>query len=211
MTGKKYRIKEIFYSIQGEGFHTGTPAVFIRFSGCNLWTGKEKDKDIAICKFCDTDFVGTDGVNGGIYTADELVEKVNGLTIENNCKFIVFTGGEPVLQLDSILIEKLKSNKYYLSVETNGTLLPPPGLDWITVSPKYGADFNLQSGSELKIVFPQEKMNPADYEKTEFENFYLQPLYDENIENNIKKTLAYCMSHPKWKISLQLHKILGIR
>ncbi|HEB62488.1 MAG TPA: 7-carboxy-7-deazaguanine synthase [Bacteroidetes bacterium] len=207
---KKYKVKEIFYSIQGEGYHSGKPAVFIRFSGCNIWSGREEDRMKAICKFCDTDFVGTDGKNGGVYSMDELITRINHITIDTKCRFIVFTGGEPLLQLDEPLLAGFKEYKYYLSVETNGTILVPEGLDWITVSPKSGAEFNQTSGDELKIVYPQEGINPSEYENLEFEHFYLQPKYDKYIEENIKSTLEYCMDHPKWKLSIQLHKILGI-
>ncbi len=207
---KKYKIKEIFYSIQGEGYHSGKPAVFIRFSGCNLWSGKEEERDKAICKFCDTDFVGTDGKNGGVYSMDELITRINHITIDTKCRFIVFTGGEPLLQLDEPLLAGFKEYQYYLSVETNGTILVPEGLDWITVSPKSGAKFNQNSGNELKIVYPQEGIIPVDYENLDFDHFYLQPKDDKDMDTNVKKTLEYCMDHPKWKLSLQLHKILDI-
>ena len=207
---KKYKVKEIFYSIQGEGYHSGKPAVFIRFSGCNLWSGKEDERDMAICKFCDTDFAGTDGEYGGIYGKEELVSLVNDITRDTKCRFVIFTGGEPLLQVDKPLITGFKEYGYYLSVETNGTILAPDGLDWITVSPKYGARFNQKSGNELKIVYPQEGISPAEYEELDFAHFYLQPKDDKDREANVKKTLEYCLANPKWKLSLQLHKILGI-
>ncbi len=206
----KYIIKEIFYSIQGEGFHSGRPAIFIRFSGCNLWTGREEDRFKAICKFCDTDFVGTDGLNGGVYNKNELVTKINKITSKTKCRFIVFTGGEPMLQLDGNLLDEFKKYSYFLAVETNGTIQVLSGLDWITVSPKAGSKFIQTSGDELKLVYPQEDFNPMDFENMVFKHFYLQPKDDKNIKENTEKALAYCLEHPKWKLSLQLHKILGI-
>ncbi len=210
MTDKKYKIKEIFYSIQGEGYHAGRPAIFIRFSGCNLWNGREEDRAKAICKFCDTDFVGTDGQNGGVYTAEQLLSKIILISSETKCKFIVFTGGEPLLQLDENILRSIKSNDLYIAMETNGTLEAIKGIDWITVSPKSGARFVQKSGNELKIVYPQENMDPSTFEKLNFEHFYLQPKDDENQQLNISKTLDYCLSNPVWKLSLQLHKILGV-
>ena len=206
---KRYRIKEIFYSIQGEGYHSGKPAIFIRFSGCNLWSGREKDRNNAICKFCDTDFVGIDGVNGGIYTASELNEKVKSIS-KANCKFIVLTGGEPLLQLDKDLIDSFHDSGYYLALETNGTKKIIDDIDWITISPKIGSKFIQISGDELKIVYPQDKLNLSYFEKLEFKHYYLQPKEEKNPNNNVKDTLEYCMNNPKWKLSLQLHKILEI-
>jgi len=206
---KRYRIKEIFYSIQGEGYHSGRPAIFIRFSGCNLWSGLEKDRDKAICQFCDTDFVGTDGTNGGNYTANELTNKIKSLT-NVNCKFIVLTGGEPMLQLDNDLIDFFHSNGYYIALETNGTQKVVEDLDWITVSPKIGSKFIQTSGDELKIIYPQVNLNLSYFEKLDFKHFYLQPKEEKNKNTNTKNTLEYCMKNPNWKLSLQLHKILDI-
>jgi len=207
---KKYSVKEIFYSIQGEGFHSGRPAVFIRFSGCNLWSGKEKDRDGAICKFCDTDFVGTDGLNGGVYSIFQLLEIVNKITLENKCRFIVLTGGEPLLQVDTGLVSILKEAGYYIAVETNGTIRVPNGLDWLTVSPKAGADLVQKTGDELKLVYPQDDILPKEYEDLNFKYFYLQPKDDNFIKDNINMALEYCLNNPCWRLSLQLHKILGV-
>jgi 7-carboxy-7-deazaguanine synthase (Cx14CxxC type) len=207
---KKYSVKEIFYSIQGEGFHSGRPAVFIRFSGCNLWSGKEKDRDGAICKFCDTDFVGTDGLNGGVYSIFQLLEIVNKITLENKCRFIVLTGGEPLLQVDTGLVSILKEAGYYIAVETNGTIRVPNGLDWLTVSPKAGADLIQKTGDELKLVYPQDDILPKEYEDLNFKYFYLQPKDDNFIKDNINMALEYCLNNPCWRLSLQLHKILGV-
>ena len=208
---KTYKIKEIFYSIQGEGFHSGTPALFIRFTGCNLWSGKEEDKHKAICRFCDTDFLGTDGTNGGIYSSDELIETISQLSSVSQCKFIILTGGEPLLQLDEELISAFKTSGYYLALETNGTIKALAGLDWITVSPKAGTILQQTSGNELKLVYPQKGLTPSEFEDYKFEHFYLQAKDDKNLQNNIKSTLKYCLDHPKWKLSLQLHKILNIQ
>ena len=210
MTDKKYRIKEIFYSIQGEGYYAGKPAIFIRFSGCNLWNGKEKDRDKAICKFCDTDFIGTNGQNGGVYTTNQLLNKILDISFETNCSFLVFTGGEPLLQFDKDLLKSLKANGLYIALETNGTLKAIDGIDWLTVSPKYGADTKQMSGNEIKIVYPQDNLDPAEYLELDFTHFYLQPKDDFNQRENIAKALEYCLAHPEWKLSLQLHKILGI-
>ena len=206
---KRYKIKEIFYSIQGEGYHSGKPAIFIRFSGCNLWSGHEKERNKAICKFCDTDFVGTNGINGGVYTAKGLSEKVQSIT-KANCKFVVITGGEPLLQIDQELINALHEKGYFIALETNGTKKVLKQIDWVTVSPKAGAKFIQTSGDELKIVYPQDKLNPADFEELDFQHFYLQPKAEITPNNNTKSALAYCMKNPKWKLSLQLHKILNI-
>ncbi len=211
MKNNTYKIKEIFYSIQGEGFNSGTPAVFIRFSGCNLWTGIENDRSKAICKFCDTDFVGIDGENGGLYTSEILLKKLNHLTKESSCRFLIFTGGEPLLQLDEELINLLKNSNYYISVESNGTIKSPSGIDWLTISPKSGAKFKQNSGNEIKIVFPQEGLDPKDYEEMDFSHFYIQPKFDKDLEMNIGYSLDYCLKNPNWKLSLQIHKYLDIK
>jgi len=208
---KKYSIKEIFYSIQGEGLHTGKPAIFIRFSGCNLWSGLEKDRGNAICKFCDTDFKGVDGDNGGVYKAYELLDKIKGIKAASKCKFIVLTGGEPLLQLDEDLIASFHENNYFLALETNGTLSAIESIDWITVSPKIGSKFIQKSGDELKIVYPQDNLDLSYFENLDFNHFFLQPKEDNTTDDNVKKTLDYCLNNPVWKLSLQIHKVIDIQ
>ena len=210
---KKYAIKEAFYTLQGEGYHTGRPAVFLRFSGCNLWSGLEKDRSTAICKFCDTNFWGTDGKNGGKYTLDNLIEKLIALWPKGKKtqhKFIVCTGGEPMLQLDADLIEALHHNGFEVAVETNGTIEVPVEIDWICVSPKAGSDIIQHWGDELKLVHPQSNANPEDFENWEFEHFFLQPMDGPETEENTRICLDYCLENPLWKLSLQIHKILNI-
>ena len=209
--GKKYRIKEIFYSIQGEGFHAGKAAIFVRFSGCNLWSGLEKDRTNAICKFCDTDFKGVDGDNGGVYKAEELLEKIKAIKAASKCKFIVLTGGEPLLQLDKSLIDYFHRNNYFLALETNGTISVIEGIDWVTVSPKMGSRFIQKSGDELKIVYPQDNLDLSYFENLDFNQFYLQPKEEHTTNDNVKKTLDYCLNNPVWKLSLQIHKVLNIQ
>lgn len=206
-----YAIKEIYYTIQGEGYHTGRPAIFCRFSGCNLWSGLEKDRSTAICKFCDTDFWGTDGENGGKYSAKELVELFKSLLPPGQIPFVVFTGGEPALQLDQELIDTLHEIDAYITVETNGTLPLPNHIDWITVSPKANTELAITKGHELKLVFPQEENKPEQFRALDFEHFYLQPKEDEKVEENTLATIRYCKEHDPWKLSLQTHKILGIK
>ncbi len=211
-----YFIKEIFYSIQGEGFYSGRPSVFCRFAGCNLWSGKETDREKAVCKFCDTDFVGCDGQEGGEYSRPEqLVEKICHLWPEKNFKtarpFVVCTGGEPLLQLNEELIEALHRKGCEVAVETNGTLMPPPGIDWICVSPKADAKLLLRSGQELKLVFPQSGAEPGKYEMLDFQHFFLQPTDLPECGINTRLALEYILSHPKWRLSLQMHKILGVK
>jgi 7-carboxy-7-deazaguanine synthase (Cx14CxxC type) len=211
-----YFIKEIFYSIQGEGFYSGRPAVFCRFAGCNLWSGKEADRKKAVCKFCDTDFIGCDGPQGGEFPKpDHLVERICKLWPEKKLKtvrpFVVCTGGEPLLQLNVELIEALHTKGWEIAVETNGTLLPPPGIDWICVSPKAGAKLLLRSGQELKLVFPQQGAQPEKYEALDFQFFFLQPMDSPDREKNTRLALEYVLSHPKWRLGLQTHKILGIK
>ena len=207
-----YSIKEIYYTIQGEGVHTGQAAVFCRFSGCNLWSGLEKDREKAICKFCDTDFWGTDGLNGGKYSAEELAELCISLWPKSaeSKPFIVCTGGEPLLQLDADLVEAFKKKNFFIAIETNGTLVPPPGLDWICVSPKSNTKIVVTTGDELKLVYPQKENNPKDYIDLDFQFFSLQPLDDPNQDKNIKSCIEYVKAHPKWNLSLQTHKYLGI-
>lgn len=206
-----YKVKEIFYTLQGEGFHAGRPAVFCRFSGCNLWTGREEDREKAICKFCDTDFWGMDGNNGGKYTAESLTQKIISLWPDPEVPvFVVCTGGEPGLQVDTDLVESLHAASVEIAIETNGTVDLPEGIDWICVSPKSNTTLVITKGDELKLVYPQVENVPSDFEHLEFDHFSLQPMDDAQQQDNIRETVAYCMQHPKWKLSLQTHKILGI-
>ena len=209
-----YTVKEIFYTLQGEGTHTGRPAVFCRFSGCNLWTGREQDRATAICSFCDTDFVGVGPDGGKFHSADELADAVarqwpslNG----HGKRFVVCTGGEPLLQLDEAAIAALHDRGFEVAVETNGTLEPPPGLDWICVSPKAGSKTVLRRGSELKLVYPQPEAQPESFEADDFSQFYLQPMDGPDLARNTQLALEYCLAHPQWKLSLQTHKFVGIR
>ena len=207
-----YRIKEIYFTQQGEGKNTGKNFVFVRFSGCNLWSGKEKNRESAICKFCDTDFYGVDGVNGGIYEAKELVKMIKSLWMANSSPVsAVLTGGEPLLQLDDKLVQELKKEGIYIAIETNGTLLAPDGIDWICMSPKAGTEIKLRSGSEIKVVYPQKDLDPDKFSDLDFENFFIQPMDSKELESNVAKSIKFCMDNPKWRLSLQTHKILGIR
>ena len=207
-----YSVKEIYLTIQGEGFHTGKHAVFCRFSGCNLWTGLEKDRKKAICNFCDTDFVGTDGINGSKYpNADQLANEIDKVWDKDiNEKFVVFTGGEPLLQLDKSLVDLLHKKKFKVAIETNGTILPPENIDWICVSPKQGADFNLKYGNELKLVYPQKGLEPKNFKHLDFDHFFLQPMDGKDLQRNILQSVSYCVENPLWRLSLQTHKIMGI-
>jgi len=206
-----YAVKEIYYTIQGEGFHSGRAAVFCRFSGCNLWSGLESDRMKAVCRFCDTEFNGTDGKNGGKYTASELLEQCMTLWKDTKVRpFIVFTGGEPALQLNDELIKTFHNRSCLIAIETNGTLPLPAGLDWICVSPKAGTKLLVTNGNELKLVYPQENTLPESFINLNFEHFYLQPMDGVNLESNTIKTIAYCLNNPFWKISVQTHKFLGI-
>ena len=207
-----YAIKELYYTIQGEGAHAGKPAIFCRFSGCNLWSGLEKDRTSAVCQFCDTDFWGTDGINGGKYGANELVDKCLSLW-PNDSKarpFVVCTGGEPLLQLDASLVAGFHESMFYIAIETNGTIEIPLGIDWVCVSPKAGAKTIVQKGDELKLVYPQEGLNPEQFEKWEFKQFSLQPMDNERVAENTEQALQYCLRHPKWNLSVQIHKVLNI-
>ncbi len=209
----KYKIKEIFYTLQGEGAQSGRPAVFCRFSGCNLWTGREEDRHKAICQFCDTDFWGTDGLNGGRYTAAELADKVASLWPNAELPglpYVVCTGGEPLLQLDAPMIAAFHQKGFEVAVETNGTIEPPKGVDWVCMSPKANTELKIKGGEELKLVYPQPGAEPEKYTHLDFSNFYLQPMDGPEIEQNTRLTLAYCLKNPKWKLSLQTHKILNI-
>jgi 7-carboxy-7-deazaguanine synthase len=208
-----YSVKEIFYTLQGEGANAGRPAVFCRFAGCNLWTGREEDRADAVCTFCDTDFVGTDGEGGGKFrTADLLaaeIEKHWGDTPSH--RFVVLTGGEPLLQVDAALIDALHARLFTIAVETNGTIEPPPGLDWICVSPKADAKVVITSGDELKLVFPQEGVDPERFSDLRFTHFFLQPMDNVLQATNQRLAMDYCLAHPQWKLGLQTHKILDIR
>lgn len=208
-----YKVKEIYYTLQGEGAQTGRPAVFCRFSGCNLWSGREEDRSKAQCTFCDTDFWGVDGVEGGNYkTAQELSLKVRSLWGGNaeTTPYVVCTGGEPLLQLDAALIDAFHDNGILIAVETNGTIAPPAGIDWLCVSPKANAKIVVESGHELKLVYPQIEISPDQFEHLDFDHFYLQPMDSPRLEENTKATIDYCKAHPKWKLSIQTHKLLDI-
>jgi 7-carboxy-7-deazaguanine synthase len=211
-----YSVKEIYYTLQGEGAHTGRPAVFLRFSGCNLWSGREKHRNQAICRFCDTEFVGIDGSGGGKFeTAVELaaaVSKFWGARGTDARPYVVCTGGEPLLQLDTPAIAALHDAGFEVGVESNGTLEAPDGIDWLCISPKGTAKLAQLSGDELKLVYPQEEncAQPVAFEHLSFHHFYLQPLDSSDRDENTKRTIAYCKLNPRWKLSLQTHKYLGI-
>jgi 7-carboxy-7-deazaguanine synthase (Cx14CxxC type) len=209
-----YQVKEIYYTLQGEGARTGRAAVFLRFAGCNLWSGHEKDRSRAVCQFCDTDFVGTDGPGGGRFAdAQALAEAVAGTWPQANGakRYVVCTGGEPLLQLDEPLIVALHARAFEIGIETNGTMLPPVGIDWICVSPKADADLKLMRGNELKLVYPQEGAPPERYAGLQFDHFFLQPMDSPTREANTRAAIKYCLSHPQWRLSLQTHKLIGIR
>jgi 7-carboxy-7-deazaguanine synthase len=205
-----YAIKEIYKTIQGEGAQAGRTAMFVRFSGCNLWSGREKHRASAICKFCDTDFIGTNGINGGTYSAKDLVSKVLQLWGDRDNRLIIFTGGEPMLQLDSLLIKECKSYGFETAIETNGTIAIDIDLDWVCVSPKQGSELLVQKGNELKAVYPQENQNLTNFLDLKFDHLYLQPMDGPNIKANTAKAIEYCMENPEWKLSLQQHKLIGI-
>jgi 7-carboxy-7-deazaguanine synthase len=208
-----YAVKEIFYTLQGEGINAGRPAVFLRFAGCNLWSGREEDRQAALCRFCDTRFVGTDGVGGGKFsTAQALAQRVvcewpNRVTAD---KFVVCTGGEPLLQLDEPLIAALHAAGFSIAIETNGTLAVPGGIDWVCVSPKADAELVVERGNELKLVFPQDGAAPERFERLAFDHFLLQPMDGPDRERNTQLAVAYCKSRPRWRLSLQTHKLIGI-
>lgn len=209
-----YQIKEIFYTLQGEGVHAGRPAVFCRFAGCNLWSGREEDRSTAVCRFCDTDFVGTNGPGGGSYaSAPEVVRAVTALWPADAgavSPFVVCTGGEPLLQLDGPLIDAFHAAGLEVAIETNGTLPAPEGIDWICVSPKADVELLLTSGDELKLIFPQEGAEPDRFAALDFEHFLLQPMDGPARDENTRLAKEYCLSNPRWRLSLQLHKILGL-
>jgi len=207
-----YTVKEIFYTLQGEGANTGRPAVFCRFTGCNLWSGREEDRRNAICTFCDTDFVGTDGPGGGRFaTARALVWAIANCWPDSSVRpFVVCTGGEPLLQMDETLIVALHQAGFEIALETNGTLPLPPGLDWVCVSPKAETELVVRSGDELKLIYPQPGAEPQLYQALAFRHFFLQPMDGPDRERNTQLALRYCLEHPRWQLSLQTHKLLGI-
>jgi 7-carboxy-7-deazaguanine synthase len=209
-----YSVKEIFYTLQGEGANTGRPAVFLRFAGCNLWSGREPDRASAVCRFCDTEFVGIDGVGGGKFeTPEALAAAVAAAWPAPGAAepFVVCTGGEPLLQLDSALVAALRQRGFMVAVETNGTLVPPAGELWLTVSPKAGAPLKLTRGDELKLVYPQTGAEPERYAQLGFRYFFLQPMDGPEKARNTRLATEYCLAHPTWRLSLQTQKLLGIR
>ncbi len=210
-----YSVKEIFYTLQGEGANVGRPAVFCRFAGCNLWTGREQHRGKAVCQFCDTEFVGTDGPGGGKFRspqdlANAVAQTWPGGAADAFGKFVVCTGGEPLLQLDASLVQAFHAAGFEVAVETNGTRAAPPGLDWICVSPKFGADLVLRKGNELKLVYPQAGAEPESFRDLGFEHYFLQPMDGPEQARNTTLALEYCLAHPQWHLSLQTHKLIGI-
>ena len=210
-----YAVKESFYTLQGEGFHAGRPAVFLRFAGSNLWSGRESDRENAVCAFCDTDFVGFAPDGGRFESADTLAQAMASrwpVDVESGSRrFIVCTGGEPLLQLDSAALQALHDRGFEVAVETNGTIAAPRGLDWICVSPKADAPLVQAAGDELKLVFPQARGEPSRFEQLDFTHFFLQPMDGPDVARNTQLAARYCLSHPRWRLSLQTHKMLGIR
>ena len=214
-----YAVKEIFYTLQGEGAQTGRAAVFCRFAGCNLWSGREEDRATAVCQFCDTEFVGVDGADGGRFaSAEESAARieaswqaVSSAGPSAGKKFVVCTGGEPLLQLDRALIDALHARSFEVAVETNGTIAAPHGIDWLCVSPKAGAELVQRSGDELKLVYPQAGATPESYAGLAFRHFFLQPMDGPLLQDNTEQALRYCLEHPAWRLSLQTHKFVGIR
>ena len=208
-----YSVKEIFYTLQGEGMQAGRAAVFCRFSGCNLWSGREQDRVHAICQFCDTDFVGVDGSAGGKYSSTTALAQqiAQHWPTTKPHRYVVFTGGEPLLQLDESLIQTLHDLDFEIAVETNGTLLPPEGIDWICVSPKSGAPMVLTYGNEIKVVVPQADQDWQFFEQMNFDYFFVQPMAGPCLQQNIQLAIEHCQRHPRWRLSLQTHKLIGIR
>jgi len=207
-----FKVIEIYYTLQGEGARTGRAAVFLRFTGCNLWSGREEDRHDAVCQFCDTDFIGMDGINGGKYDANSLAEIVNSLWPEDGDeRYVVCTGGEPLLQLDKELIKAFHKYNFEVAIETNGTIIVPNGIDWVCVSPKAGTDVVVQKGNELKLVVRQQGISPENFQSWAFDNFYLQPMDGPSLPEFTMWATEYCLQHPKWKLSVQTHKLLGIR
>ncbi len=208
----RFSVKEIFYTLQGEGAHAGRPAVFCRFTGCNLWNGLEADRAGAVCQFCDTDFVGVDGVGGGRFdSASDLADAIASYWPGAGEGFVVCTGGEPLLQMSDELVDALHARNLRVAIETNGTRAALAGIDWICVSPKAGAEVVQRSGHELKLVYPQPGAEPSRYEGLAFEHFYLQPMDGPDRARNTQLAVQHCLAHPQWKLSLQTHKLLGIR
>ena len=211
-----YAVKEIYYTLQGEGANTGRPAVLLRFAGCNLWSGREQDRATAQCGFCDTDFVGTDGPGGARFDSSETLARAvaaawpAGGGAPGARRFVVCTGGEPLLQLDESLTAALHGSGFEIAIETNGTLLPPPGIDWVCVSPKAGVELALRWGDELKLVFPQEGLPPESLEDLNFRHWFLQPMDGPDRARNTQLAVRYCLAHPRWRLSLQTHKLVGI-
>ncbi|HXL08285.1 MAG TPA: 7-carboxy-7-deazaguanine synthase [Gemmatimonadales bacterium] len=211
-----YAVKEIYYTLQGEGANTGRPAVLLRFAGCNLWSGREQDRATAQCGFCDTDFVGTDGPGGARFDSSEALARAvaaawpAGRGAPGARRFVVCTGGEPLLQLDESLTAALHASGFEIAIETNGTLLPPPGIDWVCVSPKAGVELALRWGDELKLVFPQEGLPPESLEDLNFRHWFLQPMDGPDRARNTELAVRYCLAHPRWRLSLQTHKLVGI-
>jgi 7-carboxy-7-deazaguanine synthase len=209
-----YAVKEVFYTLQGEGAQAGRAAVFCRFSGCNLWSGREADRSVAACQFCDTDFAGTDGPGGGKFdTAEALAAAIEQQWPQDSSlgkRFVVCTGGEPLLQLDASLIQALHARDFQIAVETNGTVAAPAGVDWLCVSPKAGTKFVQKSGDELKLVYPQAEADPGNFELLAFRHFFLQPMDGPDLDTNTRLAVRYCLDHPQWRLSLQTHKFLGI-
>ncbi len=211
-----YAVKEIYYTLQGEGANTGRPAVLLRFAGCNLWSGREQDRATAQCGFCDTDFVGTDGPGGARFDSSEALARAvaaawpAGGGAPGARRFVVCTGGEPLLQLDESLTAALHASGFEIAIETNGTLLPPPGIDWVCVSPKAGVELALGWGDELKLVFPQEGLPPESLEDLNFRHWFLQPMDGPDRARNTELAVRYCLAHPRWRLSLQTHKLVGI-
>ncbi|MBC3930643.1 MULTISPECIES: 7-carboxy-7-deazaguanine synthase [Undibacterium] len=208
-----YSVKEIFYTLQGEGNHAGRPAVFCRFSGCNLWSGREEDRSSAVCQFCDTDFVGTDGVGGGKFkSAQELAQAINALWPQSypDSKYVVFTGGEPLLQLDTELIAAMHAVGFEIAIETNGTLPVPEGVDWVCVSPKMGSALQVRRGNEIKVVIPQLGQDMATYANLDFEHYFVQAMDGPLRDDNLRLAIEFCKANPQWKLSLQTHKLLQI-
>jgi 7-carboxy-7-deazaguanine synthase (Cx14CxxC type) len=207
-----YSVKEMFYTLQGEGARTGRPSVFVRFAGCNLWSGREEDRAEAICTFCDTQFVGVDGDGGGKFeSAEALARAAASLWPGGGAPYVVCTGGEPLLQLDTPLIAALHAQGFEIAIESNGALPAPAGIDWICISPKANAPFVQRSGDELKLVYPQAGADPAAYEHLAFRHFFLQPMDSPERAENTKAAIAYCLAHPRWRLSVQTHKELGLR
>jgi 7-carboxy-7-deazaguanine synthase (Cx14CxxC type) len=209
-----YSVKEIFYTLQGEGANAGRPAVFCRFSGCNLWSGREADRNSAMCRFCDTDFVGVDGANGGKFTdAASLADAIERQwpVDHHRRRFVVLTGGEPLLQVDTELVDALRARGFFIAVETNGTVAAPTSIDWVCVSPKAGTDLVIRGGQELKLVFPQVGAEPGRFSGLDFDHFFLQPMDGPLQRENTAKAVAYCQAEPLWNLSVQTHKMIGIR